>query len=91
MLYLLLSCIFVGIAIPMFEHGYVLVGITLMVLSCFMPVLKDFRDKEPVPPVTVIDPINNEAFNEIMEKLDKIEATNQRCVELLNELLKPLQ
>lgn len=91
MIYLLLSLIFAGIAIPLFEHGRTLSGITLLVMSCFMPVVKDFRDKEPVQPVTVIEPINNETFNEIMDKLDKIEATNQRCAELLNELLKPLQ
>lgn len=91
MMYLLLSLIFAGIAIPLFEHGRTLSGITLLVMSCFMPVLKDFRDKEPVEPVTVIEPIDNEKFMEIMSKLDEIQASYSRCSELLDVLSEPLQ
>lgn len=94
MLYMFLSFIFCGIAIPCFEHGKTSLGVILMILSCLMPVIKDTLDKQtPPPPPFMIepDPAVEAQFKSIMTKLDQLEASLARCSSLLDELSTPAQ
>jgi hypothetical protein len=96
MLYLFLSFVFCGVAVACFEHGRSLAGLTFMVLSCFMPVIKDTLDKlEPAPaPAPIIiepDPAVEAQFNAILKRLDEIDERLKSCVELSTALLQPAQ
>lgn len=93
MLYLFFSFICCAIAVPCFEHGRVITGIIFMIMSCFMPVLKDINDRKPPPPPVIIepDPAVEARFKSIMDKLDQIEASLARCSELLDVTLQPAQ
>lgn len=93
MLYLFLSFLCCAIAVPCFEHGRVIIGIIFMILSCFMPVIKDINDRKAPPPPVMIksDPAVEARFKSIMDKLDQIEASLARCSELLDVTLQPAQ
>lgn len=95
MMYLFLSFIFCGLAIPCFEHGRTSMGVSLIVLSCFMPVLQDTVERlnPPPPPPVVIkpDPAVEARFKSIISKLDELDARFKRCSELLDVLSTPAQ
>lgn len=92
MIYLFISFVLAGIAIPCFEHGRVIIGICFMLASCFMPVLKDMQDRG-VPPI-IIEPPKREKdarIDRILNQLDTLQNSVNRCSELLGELSRPLQ
>lgn len=47
MIYILSSFVLCGVATACFEHNRTLAGMILMILSCFMPIIKDFYDQQP--------------------------------------------
>lgn len=92
MLYFFLSFVFCGVGIACFEHDRTLIGVTCMIISCLMPVVKETQDqKKPLPaPAPIIiepDPKTDKRFTAIMKKLDEVKS----CSELLNDLSQPLQ
>lgn len=92
MLYMFLSFIFCGLAIPCFEHGRTALGVTLLVLSTLMPVVKDTLEhlEPPAPPHITVeskpDPAVDARFKSIMLKLGELDTSLKRCSVLLNEL-----
>ena len=93
MLYMFLSFIFCGLAIPCFEHGRTALGVTLLVMSTLMPVVKDTLEhlEPPAPPAPIIveakpDPAVDARFKSIMLKLGELDVSLKRCSVLLNEL-----
>lgn len=92
MLYTFFSFIFCGLAIPCIQHGRTALGVTLIVLSTLMPVVKDTVDQlnpPPPPPITVVskpDPVNDTRFKSILFKLGELERSVKRCSVLLDEL-----
>lgn len=94
MLYMFLSFIFCGLAIPCFEYDRTALGVFLIVLSTLMPVIKDIREEriKPPPPIVIEpDPAVEARFNSIISKLDELEKSLNRCSEILDVPLSPAQ
>lgn len=93
MLYLFLSFVFCGVGVACFEHGRSLAGLSFMVLSCFMPVVKDRLEPAPAPAPVIIkpDPAVEARFNSILKRLDEFDERLKSCVELSSALLEPAQ